>query len=74
MTPQSSILAWEIPWTEETAVLQSTRLQRVRYNLVTKQQREDICQGQVQKCTRHSEKEKKESTVILKTEFKLLIR
>ena len=27
MAPQSSILAWEIPWTEETAVLQSTGLQ-----------------------------------------------
>ena len=50
------------------------RVARVRYNLVTEQQREDICQGQVQKCTRHSEKEKKESTVILKTEFNLLIR
>ena len=36
MAPHSSILAWEIPWTEETGGLQSTGLQRVRYNLVTK--------------------------------------
>ena len=31
----SSILAWRIPWTEETGGLQSMRLQRVRHNLVT---------------------------------------
>ena len=35
---QSSIHAWEIPWTEEPGGLQSTGLQRVRHNLVTKQQ------------------------------------
>ena len=29
----SSIPAWEIPWTEEPEGLQSTRSQRVRYNL-----------------------------------------
>ena len=34
----SSILAWEIPWTEEPVRLQSMRLQRVRHNLATKQQ------------------------------------
>ena len=28
----SSILAWEIPWTEEPAGLQSMGLQRVRHN------------------------------------------
>ena len=33
----SSILAWEIPWTEEPAGLQSMWLQRVGHNLVTKQ-------------------------------------
>ena len=32
------ILAWEIPWTEEPGRLQSVGLQRVRYDLVTKQQ------------------------------------
>ena len=34
LTTPSSILAWEIPWTEELAL----RSQRVRYYLVTKQQ------------------------------------
>ena len=29
MTPHSSILAWEIPWTEEPGGLQSTGSQRV---------------------------------------------
>ena len=32
MVPHSSILAWEIPWTEEPGGLQSVRLQRVGYN------------------------------------------
>ena len=35
MATHSSILAWEIPWTEEPDGLQSTGLQRVRYNLAT---------------------------------------
>ena len=35
--PHSSILAWEIPWTEESGRLQYMGLQKVRYNLVTKQ-------------------------------------
>ena len=34
----SSILAWEIPWTEEPGGLQSMGLQRVRYVQATKQQ------------------------------------
>ena len=34
----SSILAWEIPWTEETDRLQSMGSQRVGHDLVTKQQ------------------------------------
>ena len=33
-----SILAWQIPWTEEPGGLQYTGSQRVEYNLVTKQQ------------------------------------
>ena len=33
----SSILAWEIPWTEEPGGLQSMGLQRVRHSLATKQ-------------------------------------
>ena len=36
MATCSSILAWEIPWTEKSGVLQSMGSQRVRYNLVTK--------------------------------------
>ena len=38
MATHSSILAWKIPWTEETAVLQSMGSQIVRHGLVTKQQ------------------------------------
>ena len=38
MATQSSILAWEIPWTEEPGGLQSIVLQRVRHNFVIKQQ------------------------------------
>ena len=33
MASYSSILAWEIPWTEEPGELQSVELQRVRHNL-----------------------------------------
>ena len=38
MATHSSILAWRIPWIEEPGSLQSTGLQKVRYNLVTEQQ------------------------------------
>ena len=38
MATQSSILAWEIPRTEEPGELQSVGLQRVRQDLATKQQ------------------------------------
>ena len=38
MTTHSSILAWEMPWREEPGGLQSMVLQRVRHDLVTKQQ------------------------------------
>ena len=34
----SSILAWEIPWTEEPGGLQSMGSQRVGHDLVTEQQ------------------------------------
>ena len=37
MATHSSILAWEILWTEEPGGLQSMRLQRVGHDLVTKQ-------------------------------------
>ena len=35
MATHSSILAWEIPWTEEPGGLQSMGSQRVGYDLVT---------------------------------------
>ena len=38
MATQSSILAWKVPWTEEPGRLQSMGSQRVRLDLVTKQQ------------------------------------
>ena len=43
MATYSSILAWEIPWTEESGGLQSMGLQRVSHDLVTKQQQQQIC-------------------------------
>ena len=36
MAPHSSILAWEIPWTEEPPRLQSMGSQRIRHDLATK--------------------------------------
>ena len=38
MATHSSILAWEIPWTEESGGLQSMGSRRVRQDLATKQQ------------------------------------
>ena len=38
MATHSSILTWEIPWTEEPDILQFLRLQRVGYNWVAKPQ------------------------------------
>ena len=38
MATHSSILAWEIPWTEEPGRIQSMKLQRVGHDLATKQQ------------------------------------
>ena len=35
MATHSSIIAWEVPWTEKTSRLQSMGLQRVRHNQVT---------------------------------------
>ena len=40
MATHSSILAWEIPWTEEPGGLQSMELQRVGPDLATKQHQE----------------------------------
>ena len=38
MAIHSSILAWEIPWTEKPSRLQSMGSQRIGHNLATKQQ------------------------------------
>ena len=38
MVTHSSILAWEVPWTEKTCGLQSIGSKRVRHDLATKQQ------------------------------------
>ena len=40
MATHSSILAWEIPWTEESGGLQYIGSQRLRHDLVTKQQQQ----------------------------------
>ena len=37
----SSVLAWEIPWTEEPGGLPSMGLQRVKHDIVTEQQQTD---------------------------------
>ena len=42
MATHSSILAWEISWTGEPDGLQSMGLQRVRHDLVTKQQQNNV--------------------------------
>ena len=38
VTPHSSILAWEIPWTEEPGGLQCMGPQKIGHDLVTKRQ------------------------------------
>ena len=40
MAYHSSILVWEIPWTEQLGGLQSTESQRVRHDLATRQQQQ----------------------------------
>ena len=42
MATHSSILAWEVPWTEEPRGLQSIELQSIRHDLATKQQQQQI--------------------------------
>ena len=39
MATHSTILAWEIPWTEEPGWLQPTDLQRLGHDLAAKQQK-----------------------------------
>ena len=42
MATHSSILAWEMPWTEEPGGLQSMGSQRVGNNLAMKQQQQQL--------------------------------
>ena len=42
MVTHSSILAWEIPWTEEPGGLQSMGSQRVGHDLAIKQQQKNV--------------------------------
>ena len=46
MATHSSILAWEIPWTEEPGGLQSVGSQRIRHNWATEQSRESLIEFQ----------------------------
>ena len=46
MATHSSILAWEISWTEEPGGLQSMRSQKFAHNFATKQQQRFACPGQ----------------------------
>ena len=50
MATHSSILAWEISWTEEPCCLQSMGLQRVRLNLATLQQQHTERTGKWRGC------------------------
>ena len=45
MATHSSILAWEILWTEEPGWLQPMGLQRVGHNLATKRQQHEVWMG-----------------------------
>ena len=38
----SSILSWEIPWTEKSSGLQSTGWQRIRHDLAAKQHNDNM--------------------------------
>ena len=42
MSTHSSVLSWEIPWTEEPGGLQSMGSQRVRHGLATEQQQIEL--------------------------------
>ena len=58
MATHSSILTWEIPWTEKPGGLQSMGSQRVGHNLVSKQQHilisDDFCLfGSLEKGRQH---------------------
>ena len=45
MATHSSVLAWEVPWTEEPGGLQSMESKRVRHNSATNTHWESLCEG-----------------------------
>ena len=51
MASYSSILAWEIPWTEKPGGLQSTGRKRVGYDLVTNPSMGVLLEGEVEEPT-----------------------
>ena len=51
MATCSSILAWEIPWTEKPGGLQSTGRKRVGYDLVTNPSMGVLLEGEVEEPT-----------------------
>ena len=59
MATHSSILAWEIPWTEEPARLQSMGSQRLRYEWVTEHAHVHYSAGDQQAFVEKKEKEYK---------------
>ena len=54
MATHSNILPWEIQWTEEPIRLQSMGLQRVRHDLVTKQQQQHLSEISIENIFSHS--------------------
>ena len=62
MATHSSVLAWEIPWTEETGGLQSTGAQSVGHDLATKQHKAWHCRAKEQ-ASNDRERGKREETV-----------
>ena len=71
MVTHSSILSWEIPWTEEPDRLQSTKSLRVGRDLATKELQQRCC---VAYCDLFLLIDKESSTVLLyHTLFSLLL-
>ena len=63
MATHSSILPWEIPWTEEAGGLQSLGSKKVRYNLGTKQQKhkiQNLCRKTIQALDKKEKEQNRE--------------
>ena len=63
MATHSSIPAWGIPWTEEPGRLQSMGSQKVRHDLITKQQKH-ICYPQFKKKNKNKKKKPLETLLL----------